>query len=47
MKTMKKNKEVIRVSEDKINEMLDKGYTFCPKSEYKKLNNDTNDKEQE
>jgi hypothetical protein len=36
MKTLKRNSEVIRVSEEKIQKHLDMGYKYCSKSEWKK-----------
>lgn len=35
MKTLKSGKIVVRVSEDKVDNYLKKGYEYCPKSEWK------------
>jgi hypothetical protein len=38
MKTIKKNEEIKRVSDTAASEMVDeKGWSYCPKSEFKKL----------
>ena len=36
MKTLKRNSEIIRVSDEKVQKHLDMGYNYCPKSEWKK-----------
>lgn len=36
MKTMKKNNEVVRITEEEVNDYLEKGFKFCPKIEWKK-----------
>lgn len=35
MKTMKKAAEIIRVTNDTVNERLKDGWSFCPKKEWK------------
>lgn len=35
MKTMKKGNEVVRITEEEVDDYLDKGYKFCPKSKWK------------
>lgn len=36
MKTLKKDNKIIRIKENKVDECLNVGYRFCPKSEWKK-----------
>tara|TARA_Y100000310_G_scaffold318467_1_gene372570 strand:+ start:1501 stop:1683 length:183 start_codon:yes stop_codon:yes gene_type:complete len=36
MKTIKKNKKIIRVKDSLVDELLEKGWKFCPKQEWKK-----------
>ena len=36
MKTMKKNDDIVRISDDKQLEYVKKGYSYVPKSEWKK-----------
>jgi hypothetical protein len=46
MKTMKKNNEIIRVSEEKTESYLNMGYNYCPKDEWKKNVRDVDRKPQ-
>jgi hypothetical protein len=36
MKTVKLGKEILRVKEDKVENFLSRGFSLCPKSEWKK-----------
>jgi hypothetical protein len=36
MKCVKRGDEVVRVSDDKVKDMANKGYTLCSKSEWRK-----------
>lgn len=36
MKTLKKNDEIVRVADGKVNYYLSRGYIYCPKVEWKK-----------
>ena len=36
MKTLKKNNDVVRVSEKDVERKIKDGYKYCPKSEWKK-----------
>lgn len=36
MKTLKKNDEIVRVADGKVNSYLSRGYNYCPKVEWKK-----------
>ena len=45
MKTMKRNSEVIRVPEEKVENFLNGGYVYCPKSEWKQNVRDADRKE--
>jgi len=38
MKCIKKGEKVQRVSDDKASEMVDKGWKYCPKHEWKEQN---------
>jgi len=38
MKTMKKDKIIVRVTEEEVEDYLEKGFKFCPKSEWKQKN---------
>lgn len=35
MKTMKKNDEIVRVVDSKVDDFIKRGYSFCPKAEWK------------
>ena len=36
MKTMKKGKTIVRITEEEVKDYLKQGFEFCPKSEWKK-----------
>ncbi|MFW6281287.1 MAG: hypothetical protein ACOC1O_00645 [bacterium] len=42
MKTMKKNDDIKRVKEEKVNDYKELGYEFCPKKEWKEKVRDVN-----
>ena len=36
MKTVKKNKEVLRASDSEAEQLVEQGWKYCPKSEWRK-----------
>jgi len=35
MKTLKRNGEIVRTADNKVDELIARGYVYCPKSEWK------------